>query len=180
MSMRTAVIALSPLLTGIPALTLPPANFVNCRDVHGSIEASVERVRPSISGLRFDGAGTSRGDLEGAVSVRAFKRIGASDLRLRLLITTDAGIVEVSGSATTEQEAGAPDVRTIHGTWRVAGQTGSARGAAGAVTGAGSADTRARSARIEYAGRICEENVAVDTNPRIARRSIRKWLAVAV
>jgi hypothetical protein len=180
MSMRTAVIAISPLLACVPALMPTPPGFAVCRHVDGSIEATVDRVRPSLSGLRFDGSGISLGDLEGAVAVRAYKRPGANALRLRLLITTEAGVVEVSGSATVDPAPAAPDVREIHGTWKVTGQTGPARRASGAMTGTGLADTRARSATIEYTGRICEESAAVDTNARVARRVVRKWLSVAV
>jgi hypothetical protein len=180
MSMRTALIAVSPLLACIPPL-VPPAHpsLVRCHDVVGSMEARVDRVRPSFSGLRFDGTGASRGGLEGVVAIRAYKRPGAQDLRLRVLITTEAGVVEVSGNASAVPAPAAPDMRALHGTWKIAGQSGAALASTGAMTGTGVVDTRARSAAIEYSGRICEENAAGDTNPRVARRAVGKWVAVA-
>lgn len=178
MSLRT-LIAAAPLLVVVSPLSAPiPAGSRACRDVRGTIEANVDRVRPALGGLRFDGAGTSHGDLEGAVAVRAIKRAFAKDLRLRLVITTSAGVVEVSGKATAQSSETAPDIRTIRGTWEVAGQTGEVRGEAGSVTGTGTADTRARSGRIEYSGRICAEIQEVDANPRVARQAVGKRLVI--
>lgn len=174
------LVAAAPMVAFIPPASAPVSSgSPACRDVRGTIEASVDRIRPAMTGLRFEGAGMSRGDLEGAVAVRAIKRPAAKSLVLHLVITTSSGVVAVKGKATAEASETDPHLRAIRGTWTVMGQTGGVRGDAGTLSGTGMADTRARSATIEYAGRICAEMPAVDANPRVARREVGKRLAPA-
>lgn len=152
----------SMLLTGLIALSTAadstharaPRNHTMCRDVAGTLAASVTRISPTFRGVKIRGRGTSSGDLNGIIEAEVLKPFKGSDLQVAFTIVTPDGTVVARGK-TQATATSTPDARLIQSDLSIAGGSGRFLAASGNMNAHGHADTKSRSLSLAYDGQLC-------------------------